>query len=101
MHVATRFCVATGCIDRATGRYRQLKGVNEQFGLELFREPCARIDYDFPGDRITGVAFKLSDPRRNSRQFLCRDTRQFPGHLRRVDLEKRKPQFLARTGKHL
>ena len=101
LNVASRFDVAARCVERAAGHYRQLKTVNEQFGLKLFRQPCARIDYNFARDRIGSILLEFSDPCRDRRQFLRGNACQFPCHLRRVDLEKCKAQLLARTRKHL
>ena len=101
MNVAPRFDVAAGGIECATARHWQLKGVNEQFGLKLLREPCARIYYNFARDRIGSILLEFSDPCRDRGQFLRGNACQFPCHLRRVDLEKCKAQLLACARKHL
>ena len=101
MNVPSRFDVATRRIKCTARRHRQLKGIDEQFSLNLLRKPGARIDYNLACDRISGVLFKFSHTRGHRRQLLRWNARQFPCHLRRVDLEKCKAQILAGARKHL
>src|SRR5439155_12739687 len=100
-NIASRFSVVRCRIERTTGRHWQLKRVNEQFSLKLFRKPCARIRNRFASDGISGVLLKFFHSRADGRKFLCGNVRQIPSYLRGVDLEKSKAQVLARAGKHL
>ena len=99
--VASCFGVVAGGFEGAATRHRQLKCFDEQFSLKFFCESCARIEYHVSRDGIPGVLFKFFHTRGDSRQFLGGNARQFPCNLWGVDLEERKAQFLARTGKHL
>ena len=67
MNVASRFDIAVCRVECATSRDLQLKCVDEQFSLELFRKAGAWIDYDLTGDGIHSILFKFSD--------ACRDCR--------------------------
>src|SRR5262249_52433777 len=100
-NITSCFGIIPRRLERAAGSHRQLKRVDEQFSLRLFRESCARIDYHLARDWIGGVLFKVFYSRGHRREFLRRNARQFPCSLWRVDLEKREAQFLARTGEHL
>ena len=96
-----RLRIAGYSLDRATGDNRQIKRVDEQFGLELLLETGPRIDNRFSGDRIGRVFVKVAHSRRHSRQFLQRNARELPCHRRGIDLKKREPQLGPRTQKNL
>ena len=101
MNVPSRFDVAA-CRIKSTARCdRQFKSVNKQFRWKLLGEPSAGINCNAPCYRISSVRLKFSHACADCRQLLCWDACQFPCHLWRVDLEKRKSQILARARKHL
>src|SRR5262249_42958944 len=100
-NIASCFGIVTCGLEGTAARHRQLKRVDEQFSLKFFGESGAWIDYHLPGDRIPGVLFKFPHARGDCRKLFRGNAREFPGDLRRVDLEEGKAQLLARAGEHL
>ncbi len=100
-HFSSGLLIITRGVERPAGRDRQLKGIDQHLGLKLFGETGARIVHRFSRYRINCVLLELSRPCGNKWEFLKRNARKFPGHLRCVHLEEGKPQLLPGARKNL
>src|SRR5438067_3423328 len=101
MNVTLLFSVAARRFSRAAGDDRQIEPIDEQLGLKLLIEARARIDNYLSGNRIESVFLELANPHVDGRQFLQRNSCQFPCHCWSIDLEKCEPQFRTRAQKNL